>query len=209
MLGASAEGAASEEKLLYSLLRDDLWSCGGCAAGIVCDRLSRRRLNVRLFVSGYVCVCVCGALRNLGVCFGLDKKKKNWLIMNSDSSKGVSVVRCVCMCVCERTTDCSWPLFLPSQEGIPDLLEPLQEQESNRSSLISLASVLLSSPPPPPSFHPSITLSSRHSIALWNAGPLGPRDRDVDQRSDYRQVSTVELYAQTVSNILEPQWEAL
>lgn len=106
--------------------------------------------------------------------------------------------------MCVYVCDCSWPLFPPSQEGIPDLLDPLQEQKSNLSSLISLASVLLSSPPPPPSFHPSITLSSRHSIALWNAGPLGPRGRDVDQRSDYRQVSTGELYTQTVSNMLEP-----
>ena len=111
--------------------------------------------------------------------------------------------------MCVYVCDCSWPLFPPSQEGIPDLLDPLQEQKSNLSSLISLASVLLSSPPPPPSFHPSITLSSRHSITLWNAGPLGPRGRDVDQRSDYRQVSTGELYTQTVSNMLEPRWEAL
>lgn len=46
--------------------------------------------------------------------------------------------------------------FLFTQERIPDLLEPLQEQESNLSSLISLASVLLSSSPLPPPFnHPS------------------------------------------------------
>ncbi|KAI4817824.1 hypothetical protein KUCAC02_011198, partial [Chaenocephalus aceratus] len=33
-----------------------------------------------------------------------------------------------------------------------------------------------------PSFHPSITLSSLHSIGLWNAGPLRRRGRKVDQR---------------------------
>lgn len=66
-------------------------------------------------------------------------------------------------------------------EGIPDLSEPLQEQESNLSSLISLASILLSSPPLPLCFHPSITLSSQHSIAPWNARPLGPGEREEEE----------------------------
>lgn len=58
---------------------------------------------------------------------------------------------------------------LLSLEGIPDLLEPLQEPESNLSSLISLASVLLSSPPlPPPFIHPS----SSHLCTLSPCGML-------------------------------------
>lgn len=89
--------------------------------------------------------------------------------------------------------------FSLTQEGIFDLLEPLQEQKSNLFSLISLTGVLLSSQPLPSFFHPSISLSSQHSIALWNAEPLNPRARNVDQRSDNRQVSTREFYTQAVS----------
>lgn len=73
-------------------------------------------------------------------------------------------------------------------EGIPDLSEPLQEQESNLFSLISLASILLSSPPLPLCFHTSITLSSQHSIAPWNARPLGPGERGGEEGEGGRTV---------------------
>lgn len=73
-----------------------------------------------------------------------------------------------------------WSPILLAQDGIPDLLEPLQKQESNLSSLISLASVLLSSPPLlPPFIHPSpshlCTLSScrmpeKKRAAMWIKG---------------------------------------
>jgi len=78
-------------------------------------------------------------------------------IMDSDdSSEGM--YKCVCVCVCVQSAERLFPgcSSILSQEGISDLFEPLQQQESNLSSLISLASVLLSSPPlPPPFTHPS------------------------------------------------------
>lgn len=40
--------------------------------------LGPRHLNVLLFVSECVCVCDCGALRNLGVCFTPDKVDNKW-----------------------------------------------------------------------------------------------------------------------------------
>lgn len=66
------------EELLYSLVKDDLWSYGRYAARTVCMcvSVSARDIQiVRLFecvLSMCVC-CVCRALRNLGVCFGCDK----------------------------------------------------------------------------------------------------------------------------------------
>lgn len=62
--------------------------------------------------------------------------------------------------------------FSLTQEGIFDLLEPLQEQKSNLFSLISLTSVLLSSQPLPPSFiHPSAS----HLSTLSPCGMLNLR----------------------------------
>lgn len=77
--------------------------------------------------------------------------------MPAIAARECQAVRAVCeQNLLKNNTDSSPPIFHLTQEGIPDLLEPLQEQESNLSSLISLASILLSSPPLPlPFIHPS------------------------------------------------------
>lgn len=68
-------------------------------------------------------------------------------------------------------------LSLCSWKGIPDLLKPLQEQESNLSSLISPASVLLSSPPLPPSLssihHPLVSALYR-PVECWTSEAKRP-----------------------------------
>lgn len=83
--------------------------------------------------------------------------------------------------------------FSFTQDGILDLPEPLQEQKSNLFFFNLSDQRFAFFPTSAPFFHPSISLSSQHSIAPWNAEPLNPRGRNVDQRSDNRQVSTREF----------------